>query len=208
MLPRSAATWLMALLMSASAVCAQAVVGEADAVHVVAVELPQSGRDGAAAGRGGIAQEHVHGAGVGGVVESPTGGASNIEAAGSGVGCKLIGCRSAAVLGVGNDQMPVGVQRGDQPRAGTVDVVDHSAHRGIGRLGGVNGSAASGLDGQRSTGCRGQPGCGGSIVPNDLVEVGSAAGEDGRTVVGGVGADAVNFGLDRSELRIQRLALG
>ena len=46
-----------------------------------------------------------------------------------------------------------------------------------------------------------------SVVGDDLVEVGAAAGENGRAVIGGVLADAVDFRLDRGELRVQRLAL-
>src|SRR5208337_2970539 len=76
------------------------------------------------------------------------------------------------------------------------------------RVGGVNGSPTGALDDQLPTRCRGQTGRCGSVVPNDLVEVGAATREDGRAVIGGIAADAVNFRLDRGELGVQRLALG
>ncbi len=57
----------------------QVVIGQADAVHIVAVELRQRDADRTAAHGRGIAQEHVHRTGVGSVVEGPAGSAANLE---------------------------------------------------------------------------------------------------------------------------------
>src|SRR5580698_1028915 len=118
--PRSAATCAMALLMSVRA-----------AWEVAAVEGAQSGSKRAAAGSGGIAQVHVHSAGVGGVGEGfrSTVGADFQRVRGAATG-QRVGC-AATILGIGHNQVAGIVQGGNQAFARTVDIVDQVAHGGV-----------------------------------------------------------------------------